>query len=328
MPKDQRDPQTDTAQIEAVLRADITSFLARDMTTWEDQWVKDDRFQSIMDVGAVHISRGFEEFRANVMAAVKAAPDPEPATLNFENLTIHVAGDLAWATFAEAISDWKSPLDAPAYSHNMRLLERGRDGRWRILFHGCWSEQMRDTDTPAIELDPACSILWMNQAAARELPTHQGLSNSNGTLRAARPSWDKDLRATVERAHQLRGFGTFNKAAAKNGGKVVFPVVLGDSDDTGLMICWVRVADNRVYVLFDTPAHLDVPIEIAQVIYGLSAGQTEIVRLIAQGRDTQAAAQELGITKNTARTHLRRAYDKMGVGSQLELLRLLISLDQ
>ena len=315
---------TEEDAVRAVLEADLASYMARDKHAWEQHWVQEDRFHSIMECGTMQIAKGYTAFRQNVFAAMDADPDPIEADIRLENMQIDMRGDLAWATFEEVVTDTSNPQAAPNLSHNFRLLER-QDGCWRILFHGCWAEPLRDIETPAVEVSETCEVLWMNMSAAACLKTFAGLTVSHGTLRAASRTWDKALRDTVARSHGLTGFGVFNQAASEGGGQVTFPVVLGEDDDGALLICRVRVADGRVYVLFGDDPDLTTQLDVARVIFGLSETQTEIVRLIAQGHDLAAIAGQLGITKNTARTHLRRVFEKVGVSSQIELLRRLVS---
>jgi DNA-binding CsgD family transcriptional regulator len=56
--------------------------------------------------------------------------------------------------------------------------------------------------------------------------------------------------------------------------------------------------------------------------YGLTPGEARIVEKVANGRGLVAAAQSLQIAESTARTHLRRVFDKTGTFRQTELLRL------
>ena len=311
--------------IRTVLEADIFSYLARDKETWERCWVKDRRFRSFMECGTMQIARSYEDFRDNVFDAMDHEPAPVDADVRLENLEIDLDGSLAWATYEEIVASASNPLAAPGHSHNFRLLEHD-DGQWRILFHGCWAEPQRDTDTPAIEVLIDGRVAWLNAAAQAELKTFTGLTISNGILRASRTSWNADLGNAISGAHKLTGFGKYNRAKKAGGGDVSFPVVLGENDDGGLLLCRVKVADGRVYILFGRERDLSRQVEIVQAIHGLSRLQTEVTQHIAGGMDLADVANTLGITKNTARTHLRRVYEKVGVSSQIELLRLIISL--
>ena len=314
-----------TQAIAQVLEADLCSYLARDKQTWERQWVQDHRFKSYMECGPLQIADSFEAFRDNIFAAMDAEPVAVDAKVQRENLEIYQNGDMAWAVFEEIVTLTSDPTALPYHSHNFRLLEK-QDDQWRIIFHGAWTEPLRDLTTPAIEVESDGAVLWMNQPAAEALQSFRGLTISNGKLRASRPAWNDDLVRAIQGAHRLTGFGQYNQAQQQNGGgKVSFPVTLGESEDGGLLLCRAQVADGRVYILFGDTNNLDRQIGMVQAIYSLSAAQVEMVKHIAGGLDLAEAADALGITKNTARTHLRRVYDKVGVSSQIELLRLIVS---
>ena len=318
-------PTTDARDdIRRVLEADIASYLARDRDAWERCWVQDDRFRSFMECGTMQIARSYEAFRQNVFDAMDAEPEPVKAEVRHVDLQIDVRGDVAWATFEELVSDASNPRVATSQSHNFRLLERVND-EWRILIHGCWAEPLRDTDMPAIEVSAEGNVCWLNSAATLALKNFSGLSISNVKLRASKPSRNEGLQKAISGAHNLTGFGRYNRAKSEGGGEVRFPVVLGEDDEGALLLCWAKVADGRVYILFGGDGDLTAQIEIVTAVYSLSEAQKQMIEHIAQGRDLADAAEALGVTKNTARTHLRRIYEKVGVNSQIELLRLLIS---
>ncbi len=310
--------------IRQVLETDIASYLARDRNTWLQCWVDDFRFQSIMECGTMQIARSFDEFCRNVFEAMDAEPEPVKAEVQLESLDIQISGDLAWATYEEIVTSASNPRATPSHSHNFRLLER-ENGEWRILFHGCWAEPLRDIDDPAIEVAVDGRVLWMNDAAHKELKTFKGLALSHGTLRASKTSWNSELHNAISGAHNLTAFGNYNRAKSAGGGEVKFPVVLGEDDDGGLVLCWVKVADARVYILFGAGSDLSKQIDVVQAVFALSKAQTDMVRLLAKGVELSEAADSMGVTKNTARTHLRRVFEKVGVNSQIELLRLIIS---
>jgi DNA-binding NarL/FixJ family response regulator len=57
--------------------------------------------------------------------------------------------------------------------------------------------------------------------------------------------------------------------------------------------------------------------------YGLTSREQEILRLLAYGRDSKYIASTLYITMNTAKTHLKHIYVKMGVSTRQEVLDLI-----
>ena len=54
--------------------------------------------------------------------------------------------------------------------------------------------------------------------------------------------------------------------------------------------------------------------------YGLSARETEVLALLANGRDVPYIEQELVLAKSTVKTHIKHIYEKCGVSSRQKLL--------
>ena len=59
---------------------------------------------------------------------------------------------------------------------------------------------------------------------------------------------------------------------------------------------------------------------------GLSPRETDVLLLLARGYGSTHIANELGISENTVRTHVRHIYEKLGVGGREALIALVDSL--
>jgi DNA-binding CsgD family transcriptional regulator len=70
------------------------------------------------------------------------------------------------------------------------------------------------------------------------------------------------------------------------------------------------------------PAKLDLLVQL----YGLTPKEAEIAVNLSQGKTVEQTAEQLGMTYQTARTHLRRLFIKTGTSRQTELLLLLARL--
>jgi DNA-binding CsgD family transcriptional regulator len=62
---------------------------------------------------------------------------------------------------------------------------------------------------------------------------------------------------------------------------------------------------------------------VVRDILGVTLGEARVAALIAAGVPPRQAAEQLGITEETARTVLKRVYSKVGVSRQNELTALL-----
>ena len=71
---------------------------------------------------------------------------------------------------------------------------------------------------------------------------------------------------------------------------------------------------------FSDAARLDRQCAGVAKHYGLTARETEVMTLLAHGRDVAFIAEELTLSKNTVRTHTKGVFSKMGVHSKQELI--------
>jgi DNA-binding CsgD family transcriptional regulator len=68
-----------------------------------------------------------------------------------------------------------------------------------------------------------------------------------------------------------------------------------------------------------------LPGEVLVKLYGLTPAETRLLALLGRGLSVEEAADALGVTMATARTHLARVFDKTGTRRQAELVRLVMS---
>jgi DNA-binding CsgD family transcriptional regulator len=87
------------------------------------------------------------------------------------------------------------------------------------------------------------------------------------------------------------------------------------------------LATRRVIAVFiyDTGKRMALSIEGLRSLYDLTEAEARVCDLLYQSRNLPEAAKILGISINTAKTHLNRSFRKVGVQSQAELVRRLNS---
>lgn len=62
-------------------------------------------------------------------------------------------------------------------------------------------------------------------------------------------------------------------------------------------------------------------------LLGLTPGEARVAAFVGGGRSVKEAARELGIAENTARSVLKVAYEKLGIGKQSELAKIVARLE-
>ena len=209
-----------------------------------------------------------------------------------------------------------------------RVLERD-DNRWKITHLIFVPVRNTTHDRAHIRVDASGRVAHISPAMKTAL-ADSGLTISAGRLRAVRPKWDGELQAALRRMHGLTTFdelgtdfleGEFlDWARARE-----FPILLGEDERGGQRYCMVMVQDGQVFVALDSPARTDRRLRLANLVYGLSEAQLRLAREIVGGLALPAAAEKLGISPNTARTHLNRIFEKTGVSNQPALVRCLLT---
>ena len=61
--------------------------------------------------------------------------------------------------------------------------------------------------------------------------------------------------------------------------------------------------------------------------YRLTQRESEILRYVALGRSAKYIAEELLISHNTARTHIKHVYEKLNIHSKQRLIDLILAIE-
>jgi DNA-binding CsgD family transcriptional regulator len=82
----------------------------------------------------------------------------------------------------------------------------------------------------------------------------------------------------------------------------------------------IRVNGTLKAAVIIEPAHHDRIAPLLMTIYGLTAREQEVTRLVLRGASMTRLATDLGITPYTVQQHLKRIFEKTGVHSRRELV--------
>ena len=170
-------------------------------------------------------------------------------------------------------------------------------------------------------------IVYMNAAAERQLETGNALRVVNKRLSAADPRARPVLAKAIDEA------ATCETDAGSGGHALAIP----DSDGAGYVATLLPLERGRrqsiiapfaasVAVFTQNPAEVPLmPGEAFAKLYRLTGGELRVLLVLARGVGAKEAADILGISEATVRTHLQRMFAKTGTSRQSELLQLLQS---
>ncbi len=179
-------------------------------------------------------------------------------------------------------------------------------------------------DRALVVLDERGHPLATNLAARLILEPGDSLVLSNQGLRARRPSDDQKLQRLIRSAldcrsrPELGGGGGLSVARSSSKAPIAALVLPGVRRD--------RPPAGALVFLTDPERQPLPPAELLCCCFGLSNAEAKLVFALAQEPSLPRAASRLGIGRETARTHLRSEFRKVGVSNQAELLALVARL--
>ncbi|MFX1677080.1 helix-turn-helix transcriptional regulator [Paraburkholderia sp. A2WS-5] len=178
-----------------------------------------------------------------------------------------------------------------------------------------------------VTLDESGAIMNTNSVADEILAESDGLRISKGAVEAMDSQENRTLQRLIR--HAMMGhFGTAGPLVE------AMPVTRsGDRPKLGVLVRTVPLSewseDNRrrpatVLFLRDPDRKSQRSQEIVRKLFDLTPAETSLALLLTNGPTLEEAAEELGISKNTARAHLRSIFSKTGVTRQATLVRILL----
>ena len=313
----------DHAAIMQVIDQETATFAACDFDAWADCWVQDERTREVCvsTTFGVSVTEGWPALESYMKEVFAAGAVCDIVDFHRSNIDVTVNGDVAYMVFNGHSTQQDGRVEN---TYETRILER-QQGRWRILYSSFVLRGHQRVDDNRLAIDAKGHVLCAPEKARDALAAHPGLQISNGILRGAKPAWDKVLQDGIKCAAEQHKYFQHYRYQTQSGRDFRLPLVLGETDTGGVATCTLFVRDEMTFVDLQSDQTLNDRLMVAKAIFGLSDGQLGLARKITQGDSLTTAAQDLGISINTARTHLSRIYDKTGVNSQTALVRTLLS---
>jgi DNA-binding CsgD family transcriptional regulator len=176
-------------------------------------------------------------------------------------------------------------------------------------------------------LDERGRIVATNREADRVLRQNDGLSSSSHGIIASRQNNSQELHAMIAGAAK-----TAEGEDTKAGGLLALPRPSGKRSLT-VLVAPVRrnffttdvKAPLVILIVTDPENKAENLVGALARLYDLTAAESRVAELLMQGETVVRAAERLGVTHNTARTHLQRIYQKTNTSHQGDLIRVLLS---
>lgn len=173
-------------------------------------------------------------------------------------------------------------------------------------------------------VDAAARVLLANQVAEAMFSDTEGLRSDRDGVSAATPYATGQLRSAIAdcAAGVLARQGRLVKLPRPDGGSIEALVVPLSATDERFG------ARKPAAIIVLTDPHrqsANQPIAL-QSRFGMTPAEAALAAEIVKGRGRQAAADSLGISISTARTHLSHIFEKTGTRRQAELVRLILGL--
>ena len=312
-----------------LIERECTAYLNRDYETWENCILKEDRLRRLGALmgGIMHYVEGFDAQVLMIEEMFALHPEPNPtsaAEYKRTNWSIRMSGDMAWATFDQYGPRAEDPFVTAGLSHQVRILEKQPDG-WKIALFGHGDTSLEYIEYPVIRVDERLNILWMNESAKSELPSHPALRKSGARLHSVRRGDTDRLRVMVAEMSELNIID-YRPSLKNPRGAGNQALLLEGEDDAKLHVVWVSKQNEMLIVRFNDAQSAEHQLEDAQTLFSLSPAQLRLASLVLEGLDMPTSAERLGISLNTAKTHLQRLFDKTGTRSQSALVARLLGI--
>ena len=274
-----------------------------------------------------------ESFIANTGLPINSAPD------NFDNDRILI-GIVDWEPACivmlmirdESEAAW-TKLDK---QHIERILAHTRDS---ILVHkeldrhrwigGLARDILNSSPRGMIALSEDGTIEMANTQAELMLNQNDGISRRNNKLIFIDAATQENLKEYLSNLDTEVGADLpemdWNMAARRQSGHTPYQIIIGSFKLQNWHV-ESRASDRIAMVyLLDARNTIGPSDEQLKVFYGLTSAQSKVAAALYAGNNINEAAEALHISVNTARSHVRNIYAKVGVRTQSELLGLLAS---
>ena len=178
-----------------------------------------------------------------------------------------------------------------------------------------------------VQLNRSGQILEANDRAREVLLERDGLRDVGGALAAGVSAENTELQRLLAAALPAHGAPAAGGSMKITRARARTPLVLEVCPVRREHAGWGRGDVAALVLLVDPAARPRIDPAFAARVLGLSPAESRVAVDLAAGRTVVGIAAELGCAESTVHTHVRRAYRKLGIRKQTELVRRITSLE-
>jgi DNA-binding CsgD family transcriptional regulator/PAS domain-containing protein len=177
-----------------------------------------------------------------------------------------------------------------------------------------------------ITLDSQAAVLSSNPVARRLIDTSRGIVLRNGTLQLEvsreQRAFGTLLTEVVSAHHQqlagcVRAFRLADNAQLQGLSLLLRPLPLSDRSGENSPAVAVFISDPM--------APRQAPSEVLTALFGLTPAEARLAVRLVNGFSLEEAAMSLGVSRNTAKSHLSAIFSKTGATRQTQLIQLILN---
>ncbi|WP_138919452.1 helix-turn-helix transcriptional regulator [Oceanicola sp. S124] len=183
------------------------------------------------------------------------------------------------------------------------------------------SELLGRLSIGTVFLDAERRVVAMTGAAESLVGLGNGLHLRAGMLTASFGHEDRALQTAIRQAMEAGPdevptvLQIQRQRDERTLGVVVQPVARGARN--GGIVCSVVIRDGE--------AANEPQVDMLRRLFELTPAEAVLTSILSKGHTLDEASEELAISRNTARAHLRSIFSKCGINRQTELVRLVLS---
>ena len=177
-----------------------------------------------------------------------------------------------------------------------------------------------------IILDEAGKVLQTNQVADRLIQEKDGIKLVNDGLQVGTTRDTQEFRRLVKQSLLSQKSSNPSVVEALRVQRPSGRADLGIIVRSVPLSAWSEGKQCPTVVIFisDPEQQSTAPQEIVRALFDFTPAETQLAMLLANGLTLDEASEELGISRNTSRAHLRSTFSKTGVTRQTMLVRLIL----